>query len=102
MKRFVEGADRGQSTLLPECLDDFIDEINPVRAIDVFVYALDLGELGFEGGRAGADGTAKLSSLSSPEAVHLRVSQSCAVEPASGARGRAQCRGDVVARQTCP
>ena len=26
MKRFVEGADRGQSTLLPECLDDWIDE----------------------------------------------------------------------------
>jgi hypothetical protein len=41
MKRFVEGVDRGQSTLLPECLDDFIDEINPVRAIDAFVDALD-------------------------------------------------------------
>jgi hypothetical protein len=26
MKRFVEGADRGQSTLFPECLDDWIDE----------------------------------------------------------------------------
>jgi hypothetical protein len=49
MKRFVEGADRGQSTLLPECLDDFIDESNPVRAIDVFVDALDLAEMGFEG-----------------------------------------------------
>ena len=46
MKRFVEGADRGQSTLLPECLDDWIDEENPVRAIDAFVDALDLGELG--------------------------------------------------------
>jgi len=31
MKRFVEEADRGQWTLLPECLDDFIDESNPVR-----------------------------------------------------------------------
>ena len=40
MKRFVSGADRGQSTLLPECLDDFIDESNPVRVIDVFVDAL--------------------------------------------------------------
>jgi hypothetical protein len=37
MKRFVEGADRGQSTLLPECLDDWIDHENPVRAIDAFV-----------------------------------------------------------------
>jgi hypothetical protein len=25
MQRFVEEADRGQWTLLPECLDDFID-----------------------------------------------------------------------------
>ena len=49
MKRFVEGADRGQSTLLPECLDDWIDEDNPVRVIDTFVEALDLDELGFDG-----------------------------------------------------
>src|SRR6185369_14273672 len=49
MKRFIAGADRGQSTLLPECLDDFIDESNPVRVIDAFVDALDLGELGFDG-----------------------------------------------------
>jgi transposase len=49
MKRFVAGADRGQSTLLPECLDDFIDESNPVRVIDAFVDALDLAELGFDG-----------------------------------------------------
>jgi transposase len=49
MKRFVEGADRGQSTLLPECLEDWIDEENPVRAIDAFVDALDLGDLGYDG-----------------------------------------------------
>jgi transposase len=49
MERFVEGADRGQSTLFPECLDDWIDENNPVRVIDAFVDTLDLGELGFEG-----------------------------------------------------
>ena len=49
MRRFVEGADRGQSTLLPECLDDWVDEDNPVRVIDAFVEALDLAELGFEG-----------------------------------------------------
>jgi len=42
MRRFVE--DRGQWTLLPECLDDFIDESNPVRAIDAFVDALDLDQ----------------------------------------------------------
>jgi transposase len=49
MKRFVEGVDRGQSTLLPECLDDWIDENNPVRVIDAFVEALNLAELGFAG-----------------------------------------------------
>jgi transposase len=49
MKRFVVGVDRGQSTLFPECLEDWIVEDNPVRAIDAFVDALDLAELGFEG-----------------------------------------------------
>ena len=47
MTRFVQGMDRQQTTLLPECLDDFIDESNPVRAVDVFVDALDLRDLGF-------------------------------------------------------
>src|SRR5271156_36199 len=49
MKRFVAGTDRGQSTLFPECLEDWIDENNPVRAIDVFVDELGLSELGFDG-----------------------------------------------------
>jgi transposase len=56
MKRFVEGADRGQSTLLPECLDDWIDEENPVRAIDAFVDALDMKEFGFGGVEPAATG----------------------------------------------
>ena len=49
MRRFVEEADRGQWTLLPECLDDFIDESNPVRVVDAFVDALGLAEMSFEG-----------------------------------------------------
>ena len=49
MTGFVAGADRGQAALLPECLDDWVDESNPVRAVDVFVDALDLRDLGFEG-----------------------------------------------------
>jgi len=44
MKRFIEGEDRGQSTLFPERLEDWIGEDNPVRVIDVFVDELDLGE----------------------------------------------------------
>ncbi len=47
MKRFVEGVDRGQSTLFPDCLDDWVGEDNPVRVIDVFVDELDLFALGF-------------------------------------------------------
>ncbi len=49
MTRFVHGMDRQQTTLLPECLDDWVDESNPVRAVDVFVEALDLHDLGFDG-----------------------------------------------------
>src|SRR5271167_2225033 len=49
MKRFVEGEDRTQGVLLPEFLDDYVAEDNPVRVIDVFVEELDLRGLGFEG-----------------------------------------------------
>ena len=49
MRRFVEGLDRGQNTLFPECLEDWIGEDNPVRVIDVFVDELDLGGLEFDG-----------------------------------------------------
>src|SRR3954452_23077468 len=56
MKRFVEGADRGQSTLLPECLDEWVEESNSVRVIDCFVDSLDLADLGFEGVEPAATG----------------------------------------------
>src|SRR5262245_61946762 len=49
MRRFVEGIDRGQATLFPECLEDWIDEDNPVRVIDAFVEKLDLSRMGFDG-----------------------------------------------------
>jgi transposase len=49
MKRFIEGEDRKQVTLLPECLDDFAAEDNPVRIIEAFVEELDLASLGFDG-----------------------------------------------------
>ena len=49
MKRFVEGEDRTQVTLLPECLDDYIAEDNPVRVIDVFIDEADLRNIGFDG-----------------------------------------------------
>jgi transposase len=49
MKRFIEGEDRSQMTLLPACLDDYIAEDNPVRAVDAFVEELNLQALGFAG-----------------------------------------------------
>ena len=56
MKRFVEGEDRLQGVLLPEFLDDYVAEDNPVRVIYVFVDELDLRALGsrawFRGRRA--------------------------------------------------
>lgn len=56
MKRFVQGECRTQSTLLPELLDDYVSENNPVRVIDVFVDELDLGQMGFEGVQPAATG----------------------------------------------
>src|ERR1700752_3034201 len=49
MKRFIDGLDRGQSTLFPASLDDYVTEDNPVRAVDVFVDGPDLDRLGFVG-----------------------------------------------------
>ena len=49
MTRFVQSEDRIQGVLLPEYLDDYVAEDNPVRVIDVFVDELDLGALGFDG-----------------------------------------------------
>ena len=56
MKRFIPGADRGQSTLLPECLEDWVDESNSVRVVDAFVDALKLSDLGFKAVEPAATG----------------------------------------------
>ena len=49
MGRFFEGEDRRQSFLLPELLDDYVTEDNPVRVVEAFIDELELGALGFEG-----------------------------------------------------
>jgi transposase len=49
MKRFIEGEDRTQVTLLPACLEDYVGAENPVRVVEVFVEGLDLSALGFVG-----------------------------------------------------
>ena len=48
MSRYIDGQDRTQSVLFPERLDDWVEEDNPVRVVDVFIDALDLAQLGFE------------------------------------------------------
>ncbi len=48
MGGFIEGDSRNQSTLLPDCLDDYITEENPVRVVDVFLDSLNLNNLGFK------------------------------------------------------
>jgi len=44
---YIKGKDRSQMTFMPECIEDLIDENNPVRVIDSFVDNLTLAELGF-------------------------------------------------------
>lgn len=48
MTRFIEGLDRTQTTLLPECIDDYVGDDSPVRAIDAFIDMLDLAALDFD------------------------------------------------------
>jgi transposase len=56
MNRFIKGECRTQITLLPESLDDYVVETNPVRVVDVFVDELDLKQLGFEGAQPAITG----------------------------------------------
>ena len=44
----INKMDRNQMILTTFCLDDLVDENNPVRGIDVFVNYLDLKSLGFK------------------------------------------------------
>jgi hypothetical protein len=67
MKGFVQGTDRQQTTLLPEYLDDWVDESNPVRAVDVFVDALELRALGFDGVTPAATGRSQTETKLSTE-----------------------------------
>lgn len=49
MGRFIEGEERGQLSLLPTSLDDYVEEDNPVRVVDAFIDELDINVLGFAG-----------------------------------------------------
>ena len=45
--KYIQGQDRHQISLFPECIEDYIDENNPVHVIDAFVESLNLAEAGF-------------------------------------------------------
>ena len=49
MRRFIEGEDRTQVILLPECLDDYVDQDNPVRVVDPRQFGVDGGGLVWNG-----------------------------------------------------
>jgi hypothetical protein len=93
MKRFVEGEDRRQGVLLPEFLDDYVAEDNPLRAIDVFVGELDLRGLGFEG--VVAETTGRPTSI--PILPRFRAAPASALEHRLFARPRriARLRGSA-------
>lgn len=84
MSRYIEGQDRQQVTLLPECLNDFIAEDNTVRIVDVFINELDLVGLGFDGARPAATGRPSYWMRT----TGLPVSRE---KPASAQRGAAVC-----------
>src|SRR5689334_14903247 len=94
MTRFVAGADRAQSTLLPESLDEWVDESNSVRVVDAFVDALDIAELGFAGVEPAVTGRPSYH----PSCLLKRLPEPGAVEPPAGTRSGAQCGGDVGTR----
>lgn len=82
MKRFVQGEDRTQGTLLPERLDDYVATDNPVRVIEVFVDELDLGKLGFQGVDPQATGRPAYHACDTVQDLYLRIPQSHSVKPA--------------------
>ena len=90
MKRFIEGEDRAQVTLLPACLEDYVEAENPVRVVEVFVDGLDLGAVGFVGVDPAATGRPAYHPAVLLKLYVLRVSQPPAVESAPGTRDPAQ------------
>jgi hypothetical protein len=85
MSRFIEGADRQQVTLLPECLDDFIAEDNTVRIVDAFIGELDLAALGFDG-LPGRNRPTLVSPIGAAEALPVWLPEPHSIQSPVGAR----------------
>ena len=72
MAGFIERVDRGQLSLLPESLDQWVEDSNPVRVIAAFVEQLDLDELSFK-----LAAPADLGGPGYNPALHLKLSIYC-------------------------
>lgn len=53
---YIAGLDRGQITMFPELIDDYISEDNPIRVIDAFIENLDLEKADFKRAKPSKDG----------------------------------------------
>src|ERR1700752_4702533 len=98
VKRFVEGQDRAQLMLLPECLDDFVGEDNPVRVVDAFIEELDLAVLGFAGVVPEATGRPSYHPATLLKIYLYGYLKPGSVEPAAGTRNVPQSGGDMADR----
>ena len=100
---FKAGASRDQASLLPPRIEDYVAADNPVRAIEAYVAALDLVQLGF-GTRGAAAGSGQppydpadlLKLYLYGYLNRIRSSR------AAGAGGRAQSRTDLAAARLAP
>ena len=102
VKRFVEGQDRDQLILLPECLDDYVGENNPVRVVDAFVAELDLAALGFTGVVPEATGRPSYHPANTAQDLSLWLPEPYRLEPTPRARSPAQHGADVADRPADP
>src|SRR4051794_4838220 len=75
-RTFKTGVSRDQPSLLPPRVEDYVAGNNPVRVIEAFVAALDLGKLGFRDVGSSGGGWATALRPSRPaEALSLWLPQ---------------------------
>ena len=97
MSRFIDEANRSQGTLLPETIDDYVTEENPVRVIEAFVAALDLATLGFAG-VGPPPRPPVVSPFDDAQDLPVRVSEPHPVDASARAGSTPQPRVDVAGR----
>ena len=102
MGRYIDGADRTQSVLFPERLDDWVEQDNPVRVVDAFVDALDLSSWGFDRAQAAETGRPGYRPRHTAQDLRLRLFESHSIQPPARAGSPAQRRTDLADRRLPP